>query len=148
LELLDAELHRASRHKRKISMLMLDLDHFKLVNDTYGHAAGDEALRTFTQVMKASELRKSDFFGRIGGEEFAVTLPETGIQDAAKVAERIRASLGSTPVISKGKVFYITASIGVSEYQTGDTQDALLQRADQAMYQAKRTGRDKVCTSN
>ncbi|NVN93527.1 MAG: GGDEF domain-containing protein [Desulfuromonadales bacterium] len=148
MELLSAELNRNRRHERLFSVLMLDLDHFKSVNDTYGHAAGDEALRTLPRVFQASELRTSDFFGRIGGEEFAVALPETGIRGAYEVAERIRANLERTAVILDGKEYFMTASIGGSEFRVGDTEDTLLQRADHAMYRAKETGRNRVCLSD
>jgi len=145
LELLDGEIERASRYGRSLCLLMLDLDHFKSVNDTRGHAAGDEAIRTVTRVLQASGLRLSDFSGRIGGEEFAVALPETGLQDAADTAERVRSQLAATPVSYACENFSITVSIGVSQYRDGDSQETLLQRADQAMYQAKQTGRNRVC---
>jgi diguanylate cyclase (GGDEF)-like protein/PAS domain S-box-containing protein len=146
LELLDVEIERASRYDRPLCLLMLDLDRFKSVNDTRGHAAGDEAIRTVTRVLQSSGLRLSDFSGRIGGEEFAVALPETGLLDAADAAERVRSQLAATPVSYGSENFSITVSIGVSEYRDGDSQETLLQRADQAMYQAKQTGRNRVCS--
>ena len=145
LDLLNTEVNRASRHERVFCVLMLDLDHFKLVNDTYGHAAGDEALRCLTRIIQSCDLRKSDFIGRIGGEEFAICLPETDIDGAGEVAEKLRAALEKTAVIFKGEALFITASIGASEFKVGDTEDTLLQRADYAMYQAKENGRNKVC---
>jgi len=148
MDLLSAELDRNRRHERVFSVLMLDLDHFKSVNDTYGHAVGDEALRTLPRVIQASRLRKSDFLGRIGGEEFAIALPETGIRGAFEVAEKIRANLERTAFIFGGEEHFMTASIGVSEYRHGDTEDTLLQRADHAMYRAKETGRNRVCLSD
>lgn len=148
MELLCAELNRSKRHERVFSVLMLDLDRFKSLNDTYGHAAGDEALRALPRVIQASELRTSDFWGRIGGEEFAIALPETVIHGAYEVAERIRANLEKTAIMHHGKELFITTSIGVSEYRVGDTEDTLLQRADQAMYRAKVSGRNRVCLSD
>ena len=145
MELLGIELERAWRYERVFSVLMLDLDHFKLVNDTYGHAAGDDVLRSFAAVFQAAGLRKSDFIGRIGGEEFALVLPETNILIATEVAERIRVSLEENAVWHNNKVIFITASIGISQYRAGDSQEALLQRADEAMYMAKEKGRDRVC---
>ena len=145
LELLDVEIERASRYGHSLCVLMLDLDQFKSINDTRGHAAGDEAIRTVTRVLQSSGLRQSDFLGRIGGEEFAVALPETDLQDAADAAERVRSQLAATPVIYASEKFTITVSIGVSEFRDGDSQETLLQRADQAMYQAKQTGRNRVC---
>ena len=124
---------------------MLDLDHFKSVNDTRGHAAGDEALRSLCRVLNSSGLRSTDFFGRIGGEEFAIVLPETNIQGAVEIAERVRGNLENTVVLHEGSEFFITASIGISEYRDGDTHESLLNRADQAMYQAKESGRDRIC---
>ncbi|MBK5277106.1 MAG: diguanylate cyclase [Desulfuromonadales bacterium] len=145
LELLDVEIERAYRYGRSLCVLMLDLDHFKSVNDTRGHAAGDEAIRTVTRVLQSTGIRQSDFLGRIGGEEFAVALPETDLQDAADAAERVRLQLAATKVSYASENFSITVSIGVSTYRGGDSQETLLQRADQAMYQAKQTGRDRVC---
>jgi len=145
MELFSLELERARRYGCVFSVLMLDLDHFKTVNDARGHAAGDEALRTLCRVLGTSELRTPDFFGRIGGEEFALVLPETDLQGAVEVAERVRSNLEKTVVVHDGEEFFITASIGVSQYRTGDLQDTLLNRADKAMYQAKEQGRNRVC---
>jgi diguanylate cyclase (GGDEF)-like protein len=145
MELLGIELERSKRYGRVFSFLMLDIDHFKVVNDSRGHAAGDEALRTLTDVFRGAGLRKSDFFGRIGGEEFALVLPETDLSGAVEVAERVRGNLEKTVVTYNGAPFFITASIGVSEYRSKDTQETLLQRADKAMYVAKETGRNRVC---
>jgi diguanylate cyclase (GGDEF)-like protein len=145
LELLNSEVERVRRYNRTLSLMMFDLDHFKSVNDSRGHAAGDEALRTVAAVLRSSELRKNDFFGRIGGEEFAIALPETTIEGAADLAERIRVKLASTPVTYNKNDFIITASIGASVFRLGDTQETLLHRADQAMYDAKQTGRNRVC---
>lgn len=145
MELLGLEIERAKRYGQIFSVLMLDLDHFKSVNDSRGHAAGDEALHTLCRTLQASGLRPSDFFGRIGGEEFAVTFPETDSEGAATVAERVRRNLENTAVIHDNSKFFITASFGVSGYKDGDTQETLLSRADQAMYRAKDTGRNRVC---
>jgi diguanylate cyclase (GGDEF)-like protein len=147
MDLLNTEFRRSMRHKRTFSVLSLDLDNFKSINDTYGHAAGDEVLRSATRILQNSELRKGDFFGRIGGEEFGFVLPETDLKGASDVAERLRINLEKTAVVFKRKELYVTASIGASEYKAGDTEDTLLQRADQAMYRAKKSGRNKVCLS-
>lgn len=147
MQLLAAELERAKRYGHLFTVLMLDLDHFKRVNDSRGHAAGDEALRYLCRVLQTSGLRKTDFFGRIGGEEFALVFPETGIEGAAEAAEKVRDNLKETAVIHEGQEFFITASIGISEWRFDDTQETLLTRADQAMYRAKETGRDRVCLS-
>jgi diguanylate cyclase (GGDEF)-like protein len=146
MELFTLELDRAKRYGHVVSLLMLDLDHFKSVNDTYGHAAGDEALRALCRVIdKTSKLRATDFYGRIGGEEFALVLPETELHGALEVAERLRGNLEQAAIIHEGHTFFITTSIGVSQYRVGDTMAMLLKRADQAMYQAKGQGRNRVC---
>lgn len=147
MELLNMELNRSSRNNHVFCVLMLDIDHFKFVNDTYGHAAGDEALRSLHQVLLKSELRSIDFFGRLGGEEFAIVLPDTDINGAAIVAEKVRINIEKTAVHFQDRVFYITASIGISEYTSGDDEDTLLQRADHAMYHAKESGRNRVVTA-
>jgi diguanylate cyclase (GGDEF)-like protein len=145
MELLHTEIVRCQRYGHIFSVLMLDLDNFKSINDTRGHAAGDEALRSMIRIFQTSGMRQSDFWGRIGGEEFAVTLPETALLAAAEAAERIRANLAETPVVYGHENFFFTASIGVSQYRGGDTLETLLQRADQAMYEAKQTGKNRVC---
>lgn len=145
LELLSVEMERSQRYDRVFSILMVDLDHFKNINDTMGHGAGDEALRAFCRVLLDSELRKSDFYGRLGGEEFAIILPETELMGAAEVAERIRGNLEKTPILYDAKEFFITASIGVNEFRNGDSLETLLNRADKTMYHAKKTGRNRIC---
>ena len=97
------------------------------------------------RVFQSSGLRKSDFWGRIGGEEFAVALPETGIRAAGEVAERLRSNLSETTISYADTHFFITASIGISQYKPGDNREAVLHRADQAMYTAKQAGRNRVC---
>ncbi len=144
-ELLEAEIERCLRYNNCLSVMMFDLDHFKRVNDTYGHAAGDEALRTFARTLERSGLRENDFWGRLGGEEFALVLPGTGIDSALKPAERIRSTLEKTSVQHGPVTFRITVSVGISQYQQGDTIETVLGRADQAMYEAKQTGRNKIC---
>lgn len=148
MELLFAEIERSRRYHHPFSILMLDLDHFKSINDTYGHAAGDEALRTMIRVFQSSGLRRSDFWGRIGGEEFVVALPETFLDTAAEAAERLRGNLAETPVRYEDRKFFITVSIGISRLRAGDSGETLLHRADQAMYTAKQTGRNRICLSD
>lgn len=130
------------RSQRPFSVLLLDIDHFKSVNDNYGHDVGDQVLRTFAQVMR-SAVRTTDFVARYGGEEFVVVLPETGdVSAAAEVAEKIRQSVEATefPVPRR-----VTVSIGISLSQTEDESvAALLKRADMALYAAKAAGRNQV----
>jgi diguanylate cyclase (GGDEF)-like protein len=144
-DLLMAEIERSCRYSRCLSVMMFDLDHFKKVNDTYGHAAGDEALRTFARTLQWSGLRKNDFWGRLGGEEFSLALPETDLDSALIPAERIRSMLEETSIQYEQVTFRITVSIGISQYQLGDTIETVLGRADQAMYEAKQAGRNRIC---
>ncbi|MES9996690.1 diguanylate cyclase [Desulfovibrio aminophilus] len=130
----------AARTGAPLSLLMLDLDHFKVVNDTYGHAVGDEVLRDFSARVR-SRLRPYDLFGRYGGEEFCVLLPATGAQAAVGVAERIRTSMPREPF--RNLPAY-TVSIGVATLGEHSTLDDLLRESDLAMYQAKAQGRDRV----
>ena len=136
----------AQRHKRPLSVLMLDLDHFKAVNDRHGHAAGDDVLR-FMGAAVALQLRATDVAGRTGGEEFALVLPETGLEDALATAERVRLAVAQTPVPTNEspQPIPVTVSIGVAALEPGSTLDDLLSRADEALYAAKRSGRNRVC---
>ena len=147
LDLAAAELGRARRHKRRLSVFLLDLDNFKAVNDGYGHAAGDEALRT--TVARAREaLRTSDQIARFGGEEFVALLPETDLAGALIVAERVRAAIAGSPVVTDGQAIPITASLGVAEWTGAEPSIELtLRRADAALYDAKQAGRNRVCVA-
>jgi len=145
----EQELRRSRRFARELSVVMFDLDHFKNVNDQHGHAAGDVVLQG---VVKAGleSLRQSDQMGRIGGEEFAIFLPETGLAAAAEVANRLRQHIAERPMITGGETARraavdCTVSIGVAELAPQDSSiDDLLHRADQALYQAKNNGRNRV----
>jgi diguanylate cyclase (GGDEF)-like protein len=143
LSTLKQELERAQRYDRPCSLLFLDLDHFKALNDSYGHAAGDTVLCAFAGVLSAT-IRNMDTAGRWGGEEFVVILPEATAEDALDIAERIRKAVSfSSFEISGG--LHLTCSVGVACYpEHGADQDALLTAADQAMYGAKRLGRNQV----
>ena len=147
LDLAAAELGRARRHKRRLCVFLLDLDNFKAVNDGYGHAAGDEALRT--TVARAREaLRTSDQIARFGGEEFVALLPETDLAGALIVAERVRAAIAGSPVVTDGQAIPITASLGVAEWTGAEPSIELtLRRADAALYDAKQAGRNRVCVA-
>lgn len=129
------------------SMLIIDLDHFKAINDTHGHAVGDEALCHAAEQFK-KELRRGDLLARIGGEEFAAILPNTDEWGAIMVAERVRARLAATPFESRAGPMNLTASIGVTSLQGTDrSADTALSRADNALYRAKNEGRDRVRAS-
>ncbi|WP_301103101.1 diguanylate cyclase [Propionivibrio sp.] len=144
MESAEAELRRSCRFKRDLAVLMIDLDFFKRVNDRYGHAAGDEALRVFSRVL-ISETRAFDLLGRIGGEEFSVVLTETGSEVSLQIAERLRRAVELTSFVfqDSGPISF-TVSIGVALLQAGDSLDSLLARADDALYRAKHAGRNRV----
>lgn len=146
LEQAEKELARAQRYNLELSILMLDIDHFKRVNDTFGHKVGDVVLRKLAEVCRAT-LRNVDITGRIGGEEFAILLPETGAQSAMEAAERLRVALAASQVkLNGGLPLHFTVSFGVTTLDEKETNiDMLLNQADQALYQAKSEGRNRVC---
>jgi diguanylate cyclase (GGDEF)-like protein len=145
---LDAEWSRFQRYYRSVSVLMLDIDHFKSVNDRYGHAVGDEAIKAVAAACNEGK-RKSDLVGRLGGEEFAVLLPETSLSRAKLVAERIRKRVMAIRLNAQQVQFGLTVSIGVAEAGVGMSgTDALMNAADNALYRAKADGRNQcVCWS-
>lgn len=139
------EFNRARRYARPLTVVMIDIDHFKAINDQFGHATGDEVLRQAAAICHSS-LRGSDFMGRVGGEEFVLLLPDTSHTSAYHVAERMRAHLSETPIeLENGTILNITASFGVAS-MNGDDSDfnMVLERADKAMYYAKHGGRNQV----
>lgn len=145
------EVERARRYKRPFCCIMIDIDHFKKINDTYGHQAGDEVLRVIGKIMK-SIFRNSDLTGRYGGEEFIVLLPETDIEGAMAAAEKIRAEVENAEiVIAEKEVIRMTSSFGVSCLCEDDDMPLekkaadLVGRADKALYKAKSEGRNRVC---
>ena len=145
LELAEAELERAARYGGPLSVAVVDIDHFKRVNDELGHAAGDAALRGLTAVLRG-ELRSVDVVGRLGGEEFGVLLPETPRLIAAQTVDRLRRTIGERSFAEHGLPDgrRLTISIGVAEFRPGEPLSALLARADAGLYQAKSAGRDRV----
>lgn len=144
LDLIGAELHRARRSIQPVSLIFVDLDHFKQLNDRYGHPLGDKVLSTVGAVMKDA-LRASDLLCRYGGDEFVVLLPETPLDDAMHVAEGLRRTLSRQAVPWRGGSVSVTASLGVSALTPGEMDvGELLARADAAMYRAKRDGRNAI----
>jgi len=145
LSFLEKHTDLARRYKRPLAIIMCDLDHFKEVNDRFGHAAGDMVLRSFATVV-CGRLRGSDLVGRIGGEEFLVVLPETGGAEALTVAEGLRAALAAEPMPVPAEYdLRITCCFGVVEYGSHDVDGgSLLARADMALYRAKASGRNRV----
>ena len=146
-EVADRERARARRHHQPLSLIVIDIDNFKLVNDTHGHGGGDEALRVIAGAcMKL--LRPSDLFARIGGEEFALLLPATDLQEAGELAERLRFAIGATSIKLTGALFRCTASLGCAVMTNQDSSvSGLLAAADTALYKAKRAGRNRVVLS-
>jgi diguanylate cyclase (GGDEF)-like protein len=143
IEKAEAEIKRMRRFPGKFTLLLLDIDHFKGVNDTYGHAAGDEILRAVAQHLSA-ELRVNDMVARHGGEEFVLLLPETPLEKGLLLAERLRNTLASAPIHFGSHEIAITISIGAAESNGHEELDRILQRADEALYQAKREGRNRI----
>jgi two-component system, cell cycle response regulator len=139
-ELVSGEVERARRYGHSLSLFILDIDHFKLVNDTHGHDAGDIVLRELADIIRA-ETRSADALARWGGEEFVVLAPGVGDRGCAELAERVRTAVAAHAFSGVGRV---TASLGVAEYARGDTPDMLFARADRALYDAKEGGRDRV----
>lgn len=143
LTLLDKALSHAQRTQAALPVLVIDLDNFKKINDTWGHQRGDEALRHFVDLAHRC-LRKEDIMGRLGGEEFAVFLPDVGNTGVLTVAERLRALVEAHALEADGRSVAMTVSIGIATAHLGDSAQTVLQRADAAMYAAKERGRNRV----
>ena len=139
---LEREAVRAAREGSLLGLGMLDVDRFKLVNDTHGHAAGDEVLREIVQRV-LGVMRPYDAFGRFGGEEFLVIVPGCGEKELRDVLERIRRAISRTPIVVDGREVAVTASLG-GAVRASDSADCLIARADDALYTAKEQGRDRV----
>nr|EKU5055187.1 biofilm formation regulator diguanylate cyclase SiaD [Pseudomonas aeruginosa] len=142
LERLREENERSQRHGQSYVLAMLDVDFFKQVNDTWGHDSGDRVLVEIARAME-SELREYDLCGRWGGEEFLPLLPQTRLQDAGPVLERVRDSVRTLAVRVGTEALSVTASVGVTEHRIGETYSQTVNRADAALLDAKRSGRDK-----
>jgi diguanylate cyclase (GGDEF)-like protein len=143
IEFLSAEIDRSKRYGTPLSILSLDIDRFKAINDTYGHAAGDDALIAFCRVCR-QQLRKTDLFGRTGGEEFVAVLPHAACRDAQISAERIRRHVEQIHITYNNACVRFTVSIGIAVHEAGENTDTLLRRADAALYRAKTAGRNTV----
>ena len=142
------ELSRCARGGSAFSLAVFDLDHFKLVNDRYGHPVGDRVLKSFAEVLRAS-IRKHDTVGRYGGEEFALLMPHTGKDTAARVAERVRREVETRGVMVDARRIEVTVSGGVAAYgPDGEDWDTLLSAADTALYAAKDAGRNRIVIAN
>jgi diguanylate cyclase (GGDEF)-like protein len=144
--LLSKELDESSQNIRDLSLLMIDIDNFKSVNDTYGHQVGDEVLRSFAKVLKEN-LRGDGIVARYGGEEFAIVLPEVGRENAIKIGRRINRLVRNMVVNYEELALKVTVSIGVASYTAGQSSRLLITNADKALYQAKIDGKDRLCVA-
>ena len=147
MDAMSREFNRSSRNRTPLSLIMADIDHFKRINDTYGHQQGDAALVDIAALLNA-QMREYDKVARFGGEEFALIFPETDIPQAVEVAERIRTETGALSFDGKLKDLHLTISLGVATYPRGgiSSVDDLIREADAALYNAKRSGRNRVET--
>ncbi len=136
---LDMEIEKAKRGKEKLSMMIIDIDFFKKINDTYGHVKADEILKRLANILK-TQVRKSDVVARFGGEEFIILLPETSLEKAKRFSSRLRNAIKSDKILKK---YNLTVSGGITEYKIRDMKSKFKERADKALYQAKKKGRDR-----
>ena len=137
--ILDMEIEKAKRGKQKLSLIIIDIDFFKKINDTYGHIKADELLKKLADIVK-KQIRKSDIAARFGGEEFMILLPETTLEKADFFASRLKRAVHADAVLKKYKM---TVSGGITQYKEKDNKKKLKERVDKALYKAKETGRDK-----
>ena len=145
-EALEKELMRARRYERDLSLLMFDIDFFKRINDQYGHLAGDHVLRELARIVQ-ERIRREEVFARYGGEEFVILLPETPLPGAAALAESLRARVANHAFVFQGERIPVTVSIGTALLGENDkVASDLIQRADEKLYEAKRGGRNRVCS--
>ncbi|WP_434767261.1 diguanylate cyclase [Pseudomonas triticicola] len=142
-ERLEHEIEQWQQHGNTLSLAMLDLDHFKRINDSYGHLAGDKVLKIVATVVR-KRLRTSDFIARFGGEEFVLLMPDTSVGNGEKLANLLRTAIESCPFHFKGERVTITASIGITSFRVGDTVSQAIKRADDALYRAKSNNRNNV----
>lgn len=140
-------LHRCALDRAESALMVLDIDHFKLVNDSYGHLVGDVALKSLANIMQL-HLRPHDLLVRYGGEEFAILLPATGIEEARSIAERLRATVAANEVQSGKAAFRITVSIGIAAVMPDGRPEESFAAADRALYRAKEAGRNRVEVAN
>lgn len=139
-EILEGEMERAKRYFQPLSLAVLDIDHFKKINDCYGHSEGDKVLESFAEILR-NNLRQSDYFARWGGEEFIVLMSHTDMKTAERVAEKLRTLVGA---IAYGNDVSISVSIGIASQQPNEEINSLINRADEALYIAKNSGRNCV----
>ena len=146
MDLFMVEFQRAVRYGTRLSVIMLDLDRFKRINDTYGHLLGDRVLIRVAEIVHAN-LRSFDVFGRFGGEEFTIVLPNSGLEEAVTVAERLRSEMAAASIAEGSQIIRFSASFGVAALDGDQEPYKLINRADMAMYQSKANGRNQVMVS-
>jgi diguanylate cyclase (GGDEF)-like protein len=146
MRMLEEEVSRSHRTKLGCSIVLIDIDFFKRINDTYGHPTGDEVLRTFAITVFAN-IRSIDRFGRIGGEEFLLVLPDTPHETAVRILERLRAIIADLDWSALSPGMRVTVSAGVATLRPGENPDAILARVDRALYQAKARGRNRIASA-
>ena len=144
-ERIGQEFARTRRYKKPLSLAVLDIDRFKRINDSYGHKAGDKALKIIADRVRKN-LRETDFLARYGGEEFVIVMPETGLDDGLVAVEKLRKDVSQSQFHYQGTAVNITVSVGLAELREDDSPETFFQRADAALYQAKESGRDRTCT--
>ncbi len=147
LEQMEQQVSLRQRHGASATMIMFDLDHFKAINDNYGHPTGDRALRKVVKSV-AAQLRGGDLLGRVGGEEFLVLLPHTDLEAALPLAERVRQTLAGTFIIEGAREIFLPASVGVAELKSAESAAEWFRRVDAALYQAKERGRNQVVAAS
>ncbi|MEK6875504.1 MAG: GGDEF domain-containing protein [Nanoarchaeota archaeon] len=140
-DVIEMEIEKAKRGQEKLSLIILDIDFFKKINDKYGHLKADDILKKFANAIR-DETRKSDIFARFGGEEFVLLLPETSLIKAKQFVKRLIKKVHNDKFLKKYK---ITFSAGITEFKKGDSKRKLMEGADKALYKAKKSGRDKFC---
>ncbi len=140
---LNSEFSRWQRYSKPLTLIIADIDFFKKINDTFGHAAGDKVLKTVARVLQVN-LRETDFIARFGGEEFVILMPETSLDAAAIVADKLRTTINECPFHSSNQKVPVTLSFGVCEFNEGDSTEIVFNKADKALYKAKESGRNQV----
>ncbi len=144
-EMLEREVSRSQRYERAFCIVLFDIDHFKKINDTFGHLAGDAVLRQLGAIVK-HKVRRDDISARVGGEEFAILLPEVGVDGGVEAARKLRAAVEGTTFHFEGTAINVTISLGVAQWEQGiESADGLIKAADTKMYEAKSSGRNRVC---
>lgn len=144
LEFLEREMSRCIRYSRPLTLIMFDLDHFKAVNDDFGHLAGDYVLRRLAHLVQEKNIRKEECFARYGGEEFAIVLPDTSVDRGVILADKIRIMTDETHYEFEENTIPVTVSMGVAQLRRNDTMDSFLAAADEKLYEAKKAGRNCV----